>query len=138
MTDDIRLTFGGYQGLATFAIGEHWWGPEAISASMTWRLGLNRTELQRRLFAALGPLMLHDTPGGREELREIVDPSLRDLVDDLLPVETAALSFDSTGTYFAGEAGGTAGVLNLVIRVRDGATVSWARRLGGEAARAVK
>jgi class 3 adenylate cyclase len=121
VTDEIRLTFGGYQSLATFAIGKHWWGPEAMSASATWRLGLNKTELQRRLFAALGPLMLTDTPGGRDELREVVDPSLRDLVDDLSSVDPAALSFDSTGTYFAGDTGGTAGVLNLVMRVRDAA-----------------
>jgi class 3 adenylate cyclase len=119
VTDEVRLSFGGYQGLAAFAIGEHYWGPEATSASETWRLGVNTTELQRRLFIGLGPVILTDTPGGRDELREIVDPSLRDLVDDLLPEDPAALSFESSGTSFAGKTGGTAGVSNLVIRVRD-------------------
>jgi class 3 adenylate cyclase len=118
VTDEVRRTFGGYQELASFAIGAHHSGPEAISASQTWRLGANTIELNRVTFAGLGPLMLTDTPGGREELRATVDPSLRDLVDDLSPVDPAALSFDAAGTTI-GASAGTTGVPLIAIRVRD-------------------
>jgi class 3 adenylate cyclase len=114
-TDELRLTFGGYQELASFAIGEHCFGPESMGASKRWRFGGNTTEIQRVLFAGLGPLVLADTPGGRDALRELVDPSLRDMVDELSPVDAAALSFDAAGTAI----GGTTGVPMLALRVRD-------------------
>ena len=41
----------------------------------------------RDLFRAVGPFMLATVPGGRERLRQLVDPGLSDLVDQLEPVE---------------------------------------------------
>ena len=38
----------------------------------------------------MGPFVLFDTAGGRDELRQLVDPVLRDLVDELEPVELPA------------------------------------------------
>ena len=35
----------------------------------------------RELFGVLGGLILADTAGGRDELRELVHPVLRDIVD---------------------------------------------------------
>ena len=119
VTDELRRTFGGYQELAGFAMGAHFFGPEAISASRAWRLGSNTIELLRVAFAGLGSLILTDTPGGRDELRETVDPSLRDIVDGLTPADPAALSFDSAGTTVTGTNRQTAGIPMVAIRVRD-------------------
>src|SRR5437016_11944505 len=98
VTDELRISFGGSGELASFAIGEHFFGAEAIRASQGWRLGANTLEIQRLTLAHLGGLVLADTPGGRDALREIVEASLRDLVDELSPAERAALPFESVGT----------------------------------------
>lgn len=97
VTDDLRLTFGGYVELARFAIGEHFFGPESVRATEEWRFGLTSTELIRVTFAGLGSYALADTPGGHDELRELVDPSLRDVVDELSPADSGALSFAGGG-----------------------------------------
>ncbi len=85
-TDDkLRIT-GGLTTLATAALGEHFFGPAAFDASLQWRSGPNNLQQQREMFAALGPHVLADTPGGREELRSIVHPALADLVDGFAPI----------------------------------------------------
>jgi class 3 adenylate cyclase len=117
VTDELRLTFGAYEELASFAIGAHCFGPESMRASKRWRFGSNTTELQRVTFAGLGPFVLADTPGGRDALRELVDPLLRDMVDDLSPLDAAALSFASAGTGL----GRTTGVPLAALRIRDAA-----------------
>lgn len=100
-TDELRLTFGAGVELAPWAIGEHLFGPEAMSASLRWRFGANTTELIRMLFAFLGGWVLADTPGGPDELREIVDPSLRDMVDRLSPADPVATSGEGRALGFA-------------------------------------
>jgi class 3 adenylate cyclase len=117
VTDELRISFGGNIELASFAIGEHLFGADAIHASQGWRLGANTMEIQRLTLAHVGGLVLADTPGGRDALREIVDPSLRELVDELSPADRVALSFDSTGTVI----GGTAGIPIIAMRIRDAA-----------------
>ena len=84
-TDELRLGFGAGVELAPWALGAHIFGPEAMSMSLGWRFGSNTSELIRMLFSFLGGWVLADTPGGRDELREIVDPSLREMVDQLSP-----------------------------------------------------
>lgn len=96
-TDELRFAFGASIELAPMAIGEHFFGPESISASLGWRYGSS----MRVLFTFLGGWVLADTPGGRDELREIVDPSLRDMVDQLSPADPAAGSGKGTGMSFA-------------------------------------
>jgi class 3 adenylate cyclase len=54
-----------------------------------WQSGPNTPELTREFFAACGGLVLADTPGGRAELSELVDPSLRDIVAALEPAADA-------------------------------------------------
>ena len=39
VTDELRLTFGGNDELASFAIGEHFFGPAALRAAKDWRRG---------------------------------------------------------------------------------------------------
>src|SRR3954451_20326355 len=114
-TDEIRLTFGANIELATFAMGEHFFGPASVRASRAWRMGLNTTELFRRFFVGLGSLMLADAPGGREDLRAIVDPLFQDLVGGLVPANPAVSSFTFDGMGL----GGPVGIAATAIRVRD-------------------
>jgi hypothetical protein len=78
VTNDSRLTTGGGVELAPYPIGSHLFGPEAVRTGPQWRFGANTPEFVRGMFAGLGSLVLADTPGGRDRLRELVDPSLCD------------------------------------------------------------
>ena len=115
VTDELRLTFGGGE-LAEFSIGTHFFGPESARTSREFLFGMTSDRLLRQWFAGLGGLVLSDTPGGRDRLREIVDPSLRDLVDDLSPADPAALSFVAGGTALFGL---TNDIPALAWRIRD-------------------
>lgn len=101
-SDDLRLSFGALVELAPFPIGSRPFSPEWLRASEKWRMGPNTVELNRQFFRGTGPMMLADTAGGRDELREIVDPVLRDIVDELTPAEGAVLSFTTKGFGIAG------------------------------------
>lgn len=92
-TDELRLTFGGNVELAEFAIGEHFFGPEALEASRRWRFGIASEDLFRTYFEHVGGLVLATTPGGRDALGGLVDPSLADIVERLEPDRRGALSF---------------------------------------------
>ena len=86
VTDELRLAGWEQDDSAVQRLGEHIFGPSALANSETvysgdWMEGL------RREFRQLGPFIVFDTPGGRDELRRGVDPALRDLVDEIEPVE---------------------------------------------------
>jgi len=103
MTDDLRLSFGGLLLLAPVALGEHYFGPAAMSMRLRWRGGPNTLVFARELFTATGGWTLGDTPGGRDELRELVDPELRDIVDELSPAQSSsAWSLVGHSTFFRG------------------------------------
>jgi class 3 adenylate cyclase len=80
---------------------------------------------ERARFEAHGPYVLAAAEGGREELRELVDPRLRDIVDRLAPVDLVnALSLVLPGS----SAGMSVETLITLIPVREsdgqlGATV---------------
>jgi class 3 adenylate cyclase len=120
VTDEQRRTFGGHKELARFAIGKHMYGPEAAQATQQWRFGVSS---MRPGFAALGGLILADTPGGRDALRGLVDPSLRELIDGLSPDDRAMVTFNSAGAALGGDVGASV----LFMRVCDAA----GRRAGG-------
>src|SRR3954468_6952895 len=102
-TDDQRRICGGITDLAAVAIGEHYFGLEQVSLRLQWRSGPNTVDQVREQFGGLGGSVLADTAGGRNELRELVHPVLRDLVDGLPPVEPArARSVPSHGTNVGG------------------------------------
>ena len=66
-TDQIRFTFSGNQGLAHFAIGEHFFGPESTHASArSGDSGRPRRHSSETRSPGLGGYVLADTPGGRE------------------------------------------------------------------------
>lgn len=96
-SDGLRLSFGALVEFASFPMGAYVFGPEWLKASEGWRMGANSIEINRFFFRAAGGLMLADTPGGRDELREIVDPALSDIVDELAPAEGTMLFFATKG-----------------------------------------
>jgi class 3 adenylate cyclase len=115
-TDDLRRIYGGLTELAPVSPGTHFFGPEAMRTRLQWRSGPNTVELVREMFSAFGGLVLADTPGGREELRRLVDPALRDLVDGLTPVPPLpALSFAWHGTHV----GMAVDAMTTALRVHD-------------------
>ena len=76
----------------------------------------------REGFEGLGPYVLAAAEGGREELRELVDPSLRDIVDRLSPADVVnALSLMIPG-YSAGM---PVEIPITLIPVRDMTASSW-------------
>jgi class 3 adenylate cyclase len=114
-SDELRLSFGALVEFASFALGAHIFGPEWLRASEEWRMGSNSIDINRLFFRGVGGLMLTDTPGGRDELRELVDPALRDIVDELTPAEGTMLSFTTEGFGIAG----AGDVPVIAFRVRD-------------------
>lgn len=120
MTEDTRRMYGGRFELAPYPLGMHSYGPERVSAGMDWRGGQFPLEIFRSGFAMQGPVILADTPGGREGLRELVDPRLRNVVDELTPLEVpAARTFMFRGVFTARGAG--IETMNTMVRLRDDA-----------------
>jgi len=98
-SDELLFTMGGNVELAPEMLGAHYFGPEALSTRLGWRSGGNTMMSNREQFEALGDWVLADTPGGRDALREAVDPSLCDIVDQLSPTDDGrAISFKLGGT----------------------------------------
>ena len=118
VTDELRLTFGGNVTFADFPIGAHFFGPEAMAATRSWRFGTTTTELFRVNFAALGPWVLLDTRGGRDALQKLVDPALRDMVDELSPADPAARWFAGRGMALDDPV--AVPILGFRVRDRDG------------------
>ena len=84
-TDELRLAEGEQYGSTAPGLGEHSFGPSEVAEKETLYSG-DWMETVRRVFRQQGPFILFDTPGGRDELRRVVDPALRDLVDEMEPV----------------------------------------------------
>jgi len=92
VSDELRLTHGDKGAGTVFPVGFH-----IFSAEMSrWRVSSSRgrfvlPEFRRGHFLELGPYVLASTPGGRDELRRIVDPEFADLVDQLEPKDPPAV-----------------------------------------------
>jgi len=117
VTDELRLSYGGLLGLADVTLGDHYMGSAAVDTRLAWRAGPNTLELARETFAAVGGLILADTAGGADELREVVHPELRDIVDRLSPQDLPAHSFEWRGMHSGNE--GSARV--TAVRLHDAA-----------------
>ncbi len=116
-TYDFRLSMGGVAELAPVPLGAHYFGHEAVSTRRRWRNGPTAPEFMRPGFAAIGGWTLADTPGGRDELRQLVDPVYRDLVDELSPADPRpAQSYAMPGT---GIQGTRVHVMMMAVRVHD-------------------
>jgi class 3 adenylate cyclase len=114
VTDELRRSNGADERLMPVAIGEHLFGSAAISAAEQWPVGTNSVELYRTFFQGVGGMVVADTPGGRSELRGLVDARLADLVDDAVPTDDVALSF----VQFASGVAGSPEFQNIAMRVR--------------------
>jgi class 3 adenylate cyclase len=78
-------------------------------------MGSNSVAINRVFFRGAGGLMLADMPGGRDELRELVHPALRDIVDELTPADSTVFSFTTEGFGITG----AGDVPVIAFRVRD-------------------
>jgi class 3 adenylate cyclase len=117
MTDAQRLSEGGMLELAPFPVGVHVNSPESLNALLAGRGSRNTIELMRARFEGSGAFQLAAAEGGREELRELVDPRLRDIVDRLSPIELV----DAFSATAPGQGAGMSVEIQFtVIPVRDG------------------
>jgi class 3 adenylate cyclase len=124
MTEEGRLIYGGRVELAHYLVGTHAYSREANEVAAAWAGGHFPIEVLREAFAALGPWVLADKRGGREELRGLVDPRLHDIVGRLQPTPlVSAAGLEVGGIYTAAGA-----------PVRVAITASRIRRETGEIA----
>ena len=75
-TDDLRLSMGDTGTSTILPIGSHYFGPEAtrflvVALGGPWAV----REYRRVFFSDLGPYVLASTPGGRDEVRQMVNPN---------------------------------------------------------------
>jgi class 3 adenylate cyclase len=104
MTDDFRIANGGMVEMLPVPLGGHLFGPEYVDTVLGSPSGWSLDSL-RDVFSAVGPWALADAPGGREGLRELVDPRLRDIIDELSPdEESTALAYVVSGSMMGGKA----------------------------------
>jgi class 3 adenylate cyclase len=117
MTDDLRLGAGGMLERVPVHLGAHAFGPDAVSARELWRTGSVQFEGSRRALAAVGAWVLADTPGGREELRTLVDPRLKDVVDAIGSDDRVLALSDVVPGY--GVEGSRPDIMFTSFRIRD-------------------
>ena len=91
-TDELRLSYGDTGAVTFLPIGSHFYSAEF----MQFLVSVNRgryvlPEFRRAHFLEIAPYMLASMPGGREELRRVVDPEFADLVDELQPKDLPAV-----------------------------------------------
>lgn len=117
MTEEFRLAWASRDGsaLAPLVLGVHFFSPEATASQSDSLFGFRVPDLWRLFFEQVGGIVLADTPGGREELRNQIDPMLRDLVDDLEPNQGDAFASRSTASSPVGDAEGA----YILMRIRD-------------------
>ncbi len=108
-------------GFAAVPVGSHWFGPE-ITGWMRDTIGPRHS--RRQEFLTVGPWVLFDTPGGREVLRRRVDPSLVELIDDLVPEQSPIVRggshLDDAGMDVPAD-GSRHDLMSTVVRVHDAA-----------------
>lgn len=99
LTDEQRrsLALGGQ--MVPVAIGEPMFGPEMLRVGAEWWIG----GTWEHYFEAWGGLLFADLPGGREELRNRVDESLRHLVDGLPAIDATVGLVQPGATGTGGE-----------------------------------
>jgi len=87
-TDELQKTLADMGGVSTARsqLGLHFFSEEVNQRNARVLGGaVTSREFRRPYFSKLGPYVLASTPGGRDELRRVVDPELADLVDELQP-----------------------------------------------------
>jgi len=95
--------------------GPFHFGPEAFDPHQKNTVTGNTPEENRDALRNLGGWILSDLGVDRDALREMVHPSLRDIVDELEPNEAIAACWDDRASYFSG----TLSLTSVAQRVRD-------------------
>ncbi len=118
ITDELRRTIGD-EGSTISRLGGHMFGSSEVAVRRAfyfddWQEGL------REQFRLMGPFVLFDTAGGRDGLRQVVDPVLRDLVDEIEPVELPAAWGHSALVAKHAGSGARNTILYLRVRASDG------------------
>jgi len=91
-TNELRLSLGDTGAVTSLPIGLHLFSTEFTRFRVSvHRGGFVLPEYRRAHFLELGPYVLASTPGGREELRRVVDPEFANLVDELPPKDPPAV-----------------------------------------------
>ncbi len=122
ITDEVRRTIGDHGGSTISRLGEHLFGSHEVAIRKEFFFD-DWLEQIRENFRRLGPFILFDTAGGRDELRQLVDPVFHDLVDQIEPVELpAAWGFTTPVAKHAGS-GARNLMMYLRVRARDGTVV---------------
>jgi class 3 adenylate cyclase len=117
VTDELRLSYGDVGDSTVAPIGAHHFSAEAMRFRTERVRGPGITpEFRRERFLDMGRYVLFATPGGRDELRRVVDPELADLVDALEPRDLPPIFFFAAGMTFAGTSAATS---MMMIRIDD-------------------
>lgn len=97
VSDQNRLTDAGDGHLAATTVGEFLLGPRHWRVNAEARYGAGRRpDVLRSFCAGVGGLILADLPGGRDDLAERIEPSVRDVVDELSAVDATVSTFRFT------------------------------------------
>lgn len=115
MSEDLRLSFGGSVEMVPVPLGEHLFGAVSVGLRLTGGFGPNSPEAWRQILSGVGDLVLHDTPGGRDELRPKLHPALQDVVEELSPEDATVVSWTSQGSGLHGDFV----VQHTALRIRD-------------------
>src|SRR5262245_3031609 len=87
VTDELRLTHRDMGAATTPPIGVHFLSAEWREFNETLLGGPPSSEDLRASFLDTGRFVLAGTPGGREQLRRVLEPQLASFVDQLQPEE---------------------------------------------------
>lgn len=117
MTGELRIAYGGFSSPALPRLGTFYFGPDAERERLSWPFGPSTVDIQRRQFAALGSLVLHDLGIDRAELRAICGPSIADLAEELPQLDPQPmLTYTQSGASIGGY---TISIFGTAIRVHD-------------------
>jgi class 3 adenylate cyclase len=103
-TDELRLSYGDTGADTVLPIGSHFYSAEFTKFLVTVNGGRYvLPDFRRSHFLEIAPYMLASTPGGREELRRVVDPEYADLLDEVQPKDVPAVwAGPAASSTFAG------------------------------------
>jgi class 3 adenylate cyclase len=117
-TDELRLSREDTGTGTSLPIGLHMFSPEMTQYRVSvFRGSWVLPEYRRAHFSEIGPYVLASTPGGREELRRVVDPEFADLVDEMQPKDLTAVSAGFSPSFMV--AGFDVAVSTLYFRIDD-------------------
>jgi class 3 adenylate cyclase len=132
-TDDLRVASGMMVEAVEMPLGVHFFGAESMATKEGWRAGEFHVEVAREYFRAVGPWVLADTPGGRAQLLERVDPRLADMIDGLAATRPVFAVSGQVSGYGVGGSRPTLSFTAVRIRDADGRLAGTALTLKPEA-----